>query len=566
MSPLNEKSDLSIEVWLRSVTDWLDALHRSLPAASESGAQEELSGVARASKAYWDQQAAIWSSLWRFGTQNGAGVSGASEDKRFLDREWREHPWYNAIRQSYFANSRLIAEAVESANLDASTKQKLRFFANQLIDAASPANFAATNPEAARLARESSGKSVAQGFANLYNDLARRQISITDETAFDVGRNVAVSSGSVIFECELMELIQYAPLTEQVACRPLVIVPPCVNKFYVLDLQPANSFVRYACEQGYTVFLVSWRNPDASLGHLRWDDYVEQGVLQAIRIARSITAADKVNTLGWCVGGTMLACALAVQRARAENTVASMTLLTTLLDFAQPGDVGAFVDEPGVRYREATIGQGGIFSGKELALVFQMLRANDLLWPYHVDQYLKGGQPPPFDLLYWNADTTNLSGPMFAWLLRNTYLENNLRVPGKAKVCGQPVDLGAIDVPGYVVATEADHIVPWQAAYQSALLIGSKPEFVLASSGHIAGVINPPSARKRSYWTRKSLAQTADAWRDGATAHPGSWWTHWSDWLHPHAGETVAAPERPGNETWGPLAPAPGRYVKVRST
>lgn len=568
MPPRHDKPDSPLEAWLKSATDWLDAVHRCVPAANESGApgvQMELSALARASKTYWDQQAAIWSRLWHAGTQNGDEDPGAQQDRRFLDREWREHPWYNAIRQSWLANSRLIADIVESTDLDASTKQKWRFFANQLIDATSPANFAATNPEVARLARESGGKSVAQGLANLSHDLARRQISITDETAFEVGRNVAVSPGSVVFECELMELIQYAPLTEQVASRPLVIVPPCVNKFYILDLQPANSFVRHACEQGYTVFLVSWRNPDASLGHLCWDDYVERGVLQAIQVARSISAADKVNALGWCIGGTMLACALAVQRARGEDTVASMTLLTTLLDFAQPGDLGAFVDEAGVRYREATTGQGGLVSGKDLALVFQMLRANDLLWPYHVDQYLKGGQPPPFDLLYWNADTTNLPGPMVAWLLRNTYLENNLRVPGKVNVCGSPLYLGSIDVPGYVLATEADHIVPWQAAYQSALLIGSRPEFVLAASGHIAGVINPPSARKRSYRTREALAETADAWLASATAHPGSWWTHWNEWLRRHAGEVVAAPTRPGNETYAPLAPAPGRYVKART-
>ncbi|WP_434664162.1 class I poly(R)-hydroxyalkanoic acid synthase [Paraburkholderia sp. A3BS-1L] len=561
MSSHSNPSASSLEVWLKTTTVWLDAICRSAP-VSENGTHVELSDLARASKTYWDQQAQIWSCLWRVGAPSGLE---APEDRRFLDREWHEHPWYNAIRRLYLANSRLIADVVESADLDASTKEKLRFFANQLIDAASPTNFAATNPEVARLAQESGGKSLAQGLANLSNDLARRQITITDEAAFEVGRNVAVSPGSVVFECELMELIQYAPLTEQVACRPLVIVPPCVNKFYILDLQPANSFVRYACEQGYTVFLVSWRNPDASLGDLRWDDYVESGVCQAIRVARSIARADKVNTLGWCVGGTLLACALAVQRASAEDTVASMTLLTTLLDFAQPGDLGAFVDETSVRYREAIAGPGSILSGKDLALVFQMLRANDLLWPYHVDQYLKGGQPPPFDLLYWNADTTNLPGSMVAWLLRNTYLENNLRVPGKVNVCGHPLDLGSISVPSYVLAAEADHIVPWQAAYKSALLIGSEPEFVLASSGHIAGVINPPSAHKRSYRTRKSLAQTPDAWLADTKVHPGSWWTHWSAWLRRHAGKAIAAPTRPGNDIWTPLAPAPGRYVKVRT-
>jgi polyhydroxyalkanoate synthase len=242
-----------------------------------------------------------------------------------------------------------------------------------------------------------------------------------------------------------------------------------------------------------------------------------------------------------------------------------MTLLTTMLDFAQPGDLGAFVDEPGVRYREATLGQGGVFSGKDLALVFQMLRANELLWPYYVDQYLKGQQPPPFDLLYWNADTTNLPGPMYAWLLRHTYLENNLRVAGKLSVCGQPLDLGLLDLPAFVLASEKDHIVPWQAAYRSAMLLGGEPEFVLAASGHIAGVINPPSANKRSYWTRPTLADTAETWRNDATSHPGSWWTRWSEWLRRHAGDTVSAPAEPGNDAFPPLGAAPGRYVKVRT-
>ena len=305
------------------------------------------------------------------------------------------------------------------------------------------------------------------GFANLLEDLKRGRISITDESAFEVGRNVAVSKGSVVFENELFQLIQYAPLTEKVAERPLVIVPPCINKFYILDLQPENSFVRFACEQGQTVFLVSWRNPDAELGHITWDDYVENGAIKAIEVGRAISGADKVNAVGWCVGGTILSSALAVLRARGDDSVASLTLLTTMLDFSDPGDLGVFIDEQGVSQREQTIGKGGIYSGGELGFVFQTLRANDLIWPYVVNNYLKGGAPQAFDLLYWNADGTNLPGPMYAWYLRNMYLENNLCKAGRLSMCGTPVDLGKIDMPSYIFGTQEDHIVPWKGAYRS---------------------------------------------------------------------------------------------------
>lgn len=522
----------------------------------------------QASARYWDQQMALWRAVMSPAASGNGAVplvtAPEPNDRRFQSEDWTGSAWYSALMQAYLLNSRLLAEMVEAAELDDKTRHKLRFFSRQFIDSMSPANFVATNPEAQRLAAQSQGESLRAGWSNLLGDLARGQITITDETAFEVGRNVAVSEGAVVYECELMQLIQYRPLTTQVAARPLVVVPPCVNKFYILDLQPENSFVRYACEQGYTVFLISWRNPDENLRHVTWDDYLEQAVLRAIEIARTICGTDKVNTLGWCVGGTMLSAALAILRARGDETVASMTLLTTLLDFDEPGDLGAFIDEEGVRQSERTIGQGGIHSGKALAFVFQMLRANDLLWPYVVDNYLKGKTPDAFDLLYWNADATNLPGPMYTWLLRNTYLENNLRVPGKLVMCGQPVNLGAIDVPSYVLAAQGDHIVPWRSAWRTVRLLGGKPQFVLAASGHIAGVINPPFVNKRHYWTGGNEADNADAWFALAKQKPGSWWTHWSHWLRRHAGNTVPARTRLGDDAYQPIEPAPGRYVNAR--
>jgi polyhydroxyalkanoate synthase len=398
----------------------------------------------------------------------------------------------------------------------------------------------------------------------LMEDLARGRISITDESAFEVGTNVATSEGSVVFENDVMQLIQYAPLTGKVASRPLLIVPPCINKFYILDLQPANSFVRFACEQGLTVFLVSWRNPDARLGHLTWDDYVEQGVMKAIDVAHEVSRADRINALGWCVGGTLLSSTLAVARARDDERVASLTLLTTMLDFEEPGDLGVFLDEASVTQREMTIGQGGIYPGAELGFVFQTLRANDLIWPYVVNNYLKGKTPPAFDLLYWNADATNLPGPMYAWYLRNMYLENNLRVPGRLSMCGTPVDLGRLDMPSYVLATQEDHIVPWQSAYRTTALVGGPCEFVLGASGHIAGVINPASKNKRSYWTGGQLGADPVQWLATADSRPGSWWTHWAQWIKALSGKPVPARRKLGNATHEPIEPAPGRYVKVR--
>ncbi|MGF6300629.1 MULTISPECIES: class I poly(R)-hydroxyalkanoic acid synthase [Paraburkholderia] len=525
--------------------------------------------MTHASTQYLQQQAELWGDAVAGLIGARPAVKSVAEpehgDRRFHADDWSSNGWYSLLKQSYLINARALAELVEASTLDEKDKHKLRFFTRQFIDFASPANFAVTNPEVIRAAVESGGSSLLAGLTQLLDDLGNGSISITDQRAFEVGRSVATSSGAVVFENDLLQLIQYAPLTPKVAARPLVIVPPCINKFYILDLQPENSFVRFACEQGLTVFVVSWRNPQQDMAQTTWDAYLEDGVMQAISVARAISGADKVNALGWCVGGTMLSSALAIMRANGEDPVASLTLLTALLDFNDPGDLGVFIDEQGVSLRERTIGGGGLYPGRELGFVFQSLRANDLIWPYVVNNYLKGKTPAAFDLLYWNADTTNLPGPMYSYYLRNMYLENSLCVPNKLTCCDTPVDLGNIDMPSYLMAADEDHIVPWRSAYRSTQLLGGQTEFVLGASGHIAGVINPASKNKRSYWTNDTCDENADDWRATAVQRRGSWWNHWIDWVKQHSGEQIEARAKLGNRKYKTIESAPGRYVKLRA-
>jgi len=517
---------------------------------------------------YFELHAALWqSALTREAGRDATLVAPVDRgDRRFSSAEWRRIPWFDYLRQSYLINSRFLSDCVEALEAEPSAKERLHFIARQFSDAMSPANFAATNPEALKLALETKGESLTQGIRQLIEDVHKGRISTTDESVFEVGKNLAVTEGAVVFENELIQLIQYKPLTPTVFKRPLVMFPPCINKFYILDLQPENSLVRYAVEQGHPVFMVSWRNITEELGHLTWDDYLEKGVLKALEVASAICAAEKVNALGFCVGGTMLGTALAVMAAKGENRVESATFLASMLDFSDTGDIGFFIDEGSVAVREAAIGKGGIMPGRDLALVFSALRANDLVWSYVINNYLKGKSPGAFDLLYWNADSTSLPGPMYCWYVRNTYLKNQLRVPGKLQVLGVPVDLGKIVVPAYVLATREDHIVPWRTGYRTTQLLGGDMRFVLGASGHIAGIVNPPSKNKRSYWWGGKLPGDADAWLAEATEKPGSWWPDWGAWLESLGGGRVKARTRLGNAKFKPIEPAPGRYVKHRIT
>ncbi|MCC6072386.1 class I poly(R)-hydroxyalkanoic acid synthase [Massilia sp. GCM10020059] len=493
-------------------------------------------------------------------------------DKRFSSPDWQSNPLTAFHAASYLLNAEFLTALAEAVDAPPREHQKIRFAVQQMVDAMSPANFLATNPEAQQKLIDTKGESLAKGLANMLSDMQKGRISQSDESAFEVGRNVATAPGQVVFENELFQLIQYDPVTPTVHQVPLLIVPPCINKFYILDLQPENSVVRYAVEQGNTVMLMSWRNPDKSLGSLTWDDYVETGAIKAIEVTREITGQDKINAFGFCVGGTIVASALAVLAGRGDQAAASVTLLTTLLDFKDTGVLDVFIDPAQVALREQALAQGGLMPGRDLATTFSALRPNDLVWNYVQSNYLKGNEPPAFDLLYWNADSTNLPGPMFCWYLRNMYLENNLRESGKLTVAGVPVHLDCIDASVFVFGSKEDHIVPWTAAFESmSILNPKKPKanrFVLGASGHIAGVINPASKNKRSYWVNdtngKARPKTAAAWFEGATEHKGSWWPEWAKFLADNGGKDIKAPAKPGNAQYRPIEPAPGRYVKVR--
>ena len=539
-------------------------------AGSQAGAtppQVEPQALTELQKQFMDQQMSLWQAVLnkKPGQDPAFKVAPEPGDRRFSAPEWKESPIYDYLHQAYLLNTQYLKQVVEVIPAeDAKSKERMRFLARQMADAMAPSNFAATNPEFIKLALETKGQSITDGINNLIKDFEKGRISMTDESVFEVGRNIATTEGAVVYENELMQLIQYAPLTPKVGTRPLVVVPPCINKFYIMDLQPDNSLIRFMVEQGNTVFLVSWRNPKDDLGHASWDDYLENGPIAALRVAREITKVKQVNALGFCVGGTILTSALAVLKARGENPVASLTLLTTLLDFSDTGEIGLFIDEKGVAAREGTIGKGGLLPARDLANTFSFLRANDLVWNYVTGNYLKGQKPQAFDLLYWNSDSTNLPGPFACWYMRNMYLENNLRMPGKLDMCGTRVDLGQLDMPVYLLATREDHIVPWHSAYQSTRLLGGKARFVLGASGHIAGVINPVSKNKRSYWVNEDVKNDAEGWLTVAEERKGSWWADWADWLKPLSGEQ-RAPRKPGNAKYKPIEPAPGRYVKERA-
>ena len=501
-------------------------------------------------------------------------------DRRFAAEAWAQNPSASFAAQQYLLNARTLLGMADAAQGDAKAKAKIRFAVEQWLAATAPSNYLALNPEAMKKAIDSQGESIGKGIQNLLADMQQGHMSMTDESKFEIGRNVATTEGAVVFENDIFQLIEYKPLTAKVFEKPYLVVPPCINKYYILDLQPANSLVRHLVAQGHRTFVVSWRNADESVQNATWDDYIEQGAIEAIKACGEIAKSKQINALGFCVGGTILTTALAVLAARAQAgnkaatkgpsvpvTVACATLLTTLLDFTDTGILDIFIDEQFVQYRESQMGQGGLLKGQELASTFSFLRPNELVWNYVVGNYLKGETPPPFDLLYWNSDSTNLPGPMYTWYLRNTYLENNLIKPGKAVVCGTQLDLRKVDIPVYLYGSREDHIVPIGGAYASTQVLPGKNRFVMGASGHIAGVINPPAAKKRSHWVGKEGAfpTTHEAWLKTAKEVPGSWWDDWCAWVKPHAGKLIAAPKTYGNAQYKVIEPAPGRYVKAKA-
>lgn len=501
--------------------------------------------------------------LWRPEQQ----VALDKSDKRFASQAWSENPMAAYSAAVYQMNARALKGLSEAVQADEKTRARIHFAIEQWLAASAPSNFLAFNAEAQQKAIESQGESIAKGMQNLLHDMQQGHVSMTDESLFEVGKNVATTEGAVVFENELFQLIEYKPLTPKVFEKPFLLIPPCINKYYILDLQPENSLIRYCVSQGHRTFVVSWRNPDESLADKTWDDYIEDAAIQAIRVTSDITKSDTINALGFCVGGTILGTALAVLAARGEKPVASATFLTSLLDFSDTGILDVFIDEGFVKYREMEMGKGGLMKGQDLASTFSFLRPNDLVWNYVVGNYLKGETPPAFDLLYWNSDSTNLPGPFYAWYLRNTYLENNLIKPGKIEVCGEKVDLRKVDMPVYIYGSREDHIVPIGGAYASTQVLPGKKRFVMGASGHIAGVINPPAKNKRSHWIRADgkLPKTLAQWLEGAKEKPGSWWMDWSNWLKPHAGKQIAAPKTYGRGKYKAIEAAPGRYVKQKA-
>lgn len=519
---------------------------------------------------YLDDSSALWNQCLQ-----PQGAESALSDRRFSAPAWKKNPLSQFSASAYLLNSQTLLGLAEAAEGDAKTKARLRFAVEQWMAATAPSNFLALNVDAQQKAIDTRGQSIAQGLANMLHDMKQGHVSMTDESLFEVGKNVATTEGAVVFENDFFQLLEYKPLTEKIHEKPFLLVPPCINKFYILDLQPENSLIRYAVAQGHRTFVLSWRNPDQSMAEKTWDDYIEHAAIKAISVVQEITGSPTLNALGFCVGGTILGTAAAVLAAKGEKPLASMTLLTSLLDFTDTGILDIFIDETSVKYREDEMGKCGLLKGTDLSSTFSFLRPNDLVWNYVVDNYLKGETPPPFDLLYWNSDSTNLPGPFYAWYLRNTYFENRLIKAGEAVVCGEKVDLGKLDMPVYIYGSREDHIVPIGGAYASTQILPGKKRFVMGASGHIAGVINPPAKNKRSYWTHDKLSTRSAAgakfpaaqadWLKGATEHPGSWWTDWSGWLEGHAGKQIAAPKAYGNRQYKAIEPAPGRYVKVKA-
>ena len=501
-------------------------------------------------------------SLWNSGLE-----VQLPKDRRFAGEAWASNPMAAFSAALYLLNARTLMAMAEAVDADPKTKARVSFAVQQWIDASAPSNFLALNAEAQKKAIDTKGESIAKGIQNLLKDMQQGYVSMTDMNAFEVGKNVATTEGSVVFENEFFQLLEYKPLTAKVHERPFLFVPPSINKYYILDLQPENSLIRYAVEQGMRTFVVSWRNPDQSCAKQTWDDYIEQAVIKAIEVTREITGAESINALGFCVGGTMLGTALAVLAARGEKPVNSATFLTTMLDFSDTGVLDIFIDEAMVKLRELQFAQGGLLPGRELATTFSFLRPNDLVWNYVVGNYLKGETPPPFDLLYWNSDSTNLPGPYYAWYLRNTYLENRLCQPGATTVCGEKIDLSKVDIPVYLYGSREDHIVPIGAAYASTQHLPGPKRFVMGASGHIAGVINPASKGKRSHWigSDTDFPANVEDWISASTEHKGSWWTDWATWLKGQSGKEITAPKSYGNRKYKSIEPAPGRYVKAKA-
>lgn len=481
-------------------------------------------------------------------------------DRRFNAPAWTENPFFDALKQTYLlVASNMLKMASQVEGLNEHQKHKMLFYVRQFLDSISPTNFVFSNPQVIEETIRTGGENLAKGTENLLRDIQQGQIKMTDTEAFQPGRNLAITPGQVVYRNKLIELIQYAPNTPQVYSIPLLFIPPWINKYYILDMQPQNSLIKFLVDNGFTVFVISWKNPDPSMENTNFEDYLRLGPLESLGVIRSITGSTKVNVIGYCIGGTLLSMALPYLKTKGDETVNAACFFVSLQDFSEVGDTSVFIDEPQLRYMEAQMMDRGYLDARSMAAMFNMLRSNDLIWSNVVNNYLLGKEPPAFDLLYWNNDGTRMTRAAHSFYLRNTYLENNLIKPGKIVIGGVPIDLRQIQQDVYAVGAIQDHIVPWQSAWRITQLAGGHSEFVLAASGHIAGIINPPS-KGRGYWTNDKPIGSAKEWFETAEHHDGSWWNNWLEWLKPHSGEMVAPPSM-GNEAHPPITPAPGTYV-----
>jgi len=521
-------------------------------------------------KMFWDYVALWQSSTLKLLGHSAEPVARPEEgDYRWRDEEWQNHFLFDYFKQFHLIAARNIQDAVCCIEgLPHETQKKVDFFTRQYLDALSPSNFILTNPQVLRETVNSGGQNLIRGLNNLLEDIDRGsgklRIKMTDTRAFKVGKNVAATPGKVIYQTDLMQLIQYEPVTDEVYKRPLMIIPPWINKYYILDLRPKNSFIRWAVEQGHTVFVVSWVNPDKRHAEKSFEDYMVEGSLAALGAVQEATGEKEVNVIGYCLGGTLLGATLAYMAAREDKRFVSATFFVSLLDFSIPGELGVFIDEQQVENLERKMNERGYLEGHEMASTFNMLRANDLIWSFVINNYLLGKEPFPFDLLYWNSDSTRMPANMHSFYLRNMYMKNALKDPGGLTLCGVPIDLRKIDMPAYFISTAEDHIAPWKSTYLGARLLSGPVRFVLGGSGHIAGIVNPPSANKYGFWTNDHLDADPEAWQKGAQFHQGSWWNDWQAWIDRQNGSERVPARSPGGGKLRVIESAPGSYVSAR--
>ena len=520
----------------------------------------------------WKDYMELWRSaaLKAFNGTDTPVIQAEPGDKRFKDKDWHDNQVFDFIKQSYLLTSRWMQTTVHDVQgLDPHTQHKVDFFTKQFTDALAPTNFALTNPEVLRAVAETKGENLVKGLEHLLSDLEKGKgqlrVSMTDEKAFTIGKNVASTPGKVVFENKMLQLIQYSPTTAEQKEIPIVILPPWINKFYILDLREKNSLVKWLTDQGYTTFVVSWVNPSGDMGNTSFADYMLDGSIAAKNAVLAATGAPKLHMVGYCIGGTLLSATLAYLKAKGDDTVTTATYFVALTDFKNAGDIGVFIDEEQIKGLEKRMEEsGGFLDAADMANSFNLLRSNDLIWSFVVNNYLLGKEPFPFDLLYWNSDSTRMPQAMHSYYLRNMYLENNLAKPGGITLDGVPIDLGTITLPTYMISAREDHIAPWASTYAGTQMFGGPVRFVLAGSGHIAGVVNPPAAKKYNYWTNPKNPKTPEEWLKSAKDHPGSWWTDWDKWLAPQSGASVPA-RTPGDGKLKVIEDAPGRYVKARA-